>query len=170
MTSRHAIAAFTVALAFAGAARAHVAIVEASGLPGGAMTVTFRISHGCKTLATTGLRVELPPGVVAQTIAKPGWNTVVSPATASAPATVTWRGGPSPERTADTFPLGLRLPSAAGPLYFPADQICGDQTVRWGEIPPRGSTTGALSHPAPVLIVGDAPAAPTGMAVHHHDP
>ena len=117
---------------------------------------------------TTALRIEIPAGVsIANPQPKPGWDLSVERAT-GAPHTITaivWTGGLPADRF-DEFLILTKLPSAAGPLAFPAIQSCGAKQNRWVEIP-----TPALarpSHPAPRMTLTSPTPAPEAGHDHHN--
>jgi uncharacterized protein YcnI len=151
--------------AAATAAQAHIVLQETEAKAGAYYVAAFRVGHGCEGQATTALSIELPEGVEeAKPQPKPGF------AFERSGRTVTWRG-----RVADSefelFPLLVKLPAKAGPLYFPAVQTCGAVQQRWIEIPAPGAAWTSVPHPAPVVTLtgGGAPAAAADpMAGHVH--
>jgi len=149
-------------------ARAHVAADPAEAPAGSYQAIRFRVGHGCGEAATTALRIELPAELAqARPQPKPGWTLTLTrdpppPGGEARTAAVTWRGE-LPADQFDEFALLVRLPQAAGPLYFPTVQTCGAEESQWIEIPDPGET--GLDHPAPSVRVTPAVADPNA---HHH--
>jgi hypothetical protein len=161
----------------AGPAAAHV-VFAAPEAPAGAYYVgALRIGHGCAGSPTVRLRVEIPDGVViARPQAKPGWSVAVEREPLARPVVsdgrevrervnaVTWTGRLADEEF-DEFGLLMKLPAAAGPLYFPLVQTCDQGERRWTEVPAAGQAWHDLKNPAPMLTMVGADGG--GHAVHH---
>jgi uncharacterized protein YcnI len=152
----------------AGGASAHVSLLPTTASSGSYQVLRFGVGHGCDGATTTALRIEIPAGVsIANPQPKPGWDLSVERAT-GAPDTITaivWTGGLPADRF-DEFLILTKLPSAAGPLAFPAIQSCGAKQNRWVEIP-----TPALarpSHPAPRMTLTSPTPAPEAGHDHHN--
>lgn len=159
--------------ATAAVAQAHVTFAPAQATAGGYYVGELRVTHGCAGAATTALRVEIPPGIVAaKPQPKPGWTLEVEREPLARPVrgesgallrdrvkAVTWRGR-LPDDEFDTFGLMLRPPAAPGPLYFPTVQTCGAAETRWTDIPAPGQAWRDAPHPAPTLTI--TPAGPGG--------
>lgn len=157
-------------IGWAGAAQAHVSADPAMAEAGAYQVVRFRVGHGCDdSQATTGLRIEIPPGVAAaRPQPKTGWSLEIEsgqgPDGKSAVRAITWRGR-LPADQFDEFAVLFHLPATSGPLYFPAVQTCGPQENRWTEIPDPGGSRPPSSRPAPVLHLMPAAAPSSG---HQH--
>jgi hypothetical protein len=139
------------ALLAAPLAHAHITIAPATAPAGAYQTLVFKVGHGCAGSATTGITVQLPEGVTAKPMPKPGWTIAL------APREISWRGGPLPDAYYDEFTLQARLPDAPGRLVFKVGQQCEKGRTDWADITPESKT------PAPVLEV-----TPAAMPMHHH--
>jgi len=135
------------------AALAHVIAQPNTAVAGTSFTAGFMVMHGCDGSPTVALRIKLPEGVTAvKPLPKEGW-TVTEVA-----GEVTWRGGPLPAKTHDTFGIALKLPDTPGrTLHFLATQKCQQGSERWIEIPAAGQTTKDLHNPAPFITLTPAP-------------
>jgi uncharacterized protein YcnI len=163
------------ALLAAPLAHAHVTIAPASAPAGAYQTLVFKVGHGCDGSATTGITVQLPEGVTAKPMPKPGWTISLAEGRLAAPlqqhgktvATavreITWRGGPLPDAYYDEFTVQAKLPDAPGRYVFKVGQQCEKGRVDWADVAPADGP--AAKTPAPVLEV-----TPAGMAMpmHHH--
>ncbi len=163
------IIACIAALGFVGVAEAHIVLAEDHAGAGGYYAGYFRVGHGCEGRATTSIRVSLPESVItARPQAKPGWTVTVEKAALAQPAkgegghdltervaAVTWTGTLDPDFF-DEFGLLMKLPDAAGALYFPTVQRCGDAEIAWTDIPAAGQAWHDVPHPAPVLTLAAA--------------
>jgi uncharacterized protein YcnI len=163
-----------VLLALAGTAQAHVTVDPKAAPAGGFQVVRFRVGHGCHdTATTTGLSIQLPPGVAAvRPQPKAGWTLTIDRSSPRNVTAVTWRGQLPPDQF-DEFAIYLRLPATAETLYFPTAQSCGDELESWTEIPSPGQDSHALRRPAPALQLTPAgsPASqpsPSPDDGHHH--
>ena len=153
-----ALAVCTGLVAVAPAA-AHVTLDLAEAPADSHVRVAIRIPHGCAGAATTGIRLQVPPGLRSVKPApKPGWALTVlsgeqprgaAPAAAGAPGEhgeeptvreVAWRGGPLPDAWYDEFVLVFRTPATPDEtLWFPFVQECeGGAVGRWIERPQPG--------------------------------
>ena len=152
-------ALWIAALFAAPLAHAHITIAPASAPAGAYQTLVFKVGHGCDGSATTGITVQLPEGVTAKPMPKPGWtiNLVAGKTIASAVREITWRGGPLPDAYYDEFTLQAKLPDATGTYVFKVGQQCEKGRVDWADVTPASKT------PAPVLEV-----TPAAMTMHHH--
>jgi uncharacterized protein YcnI len=153
---------------------AHIVIAEAEGQAGSYHVAAFRVGHGCNGSPMVSLRIEIPSSITgAKPQAKPGWIMRVERASLAQPiagengipqsqrvSAVTWMGRLDSDQF-DEFKLLVKLPDAAGPLYFPALQRCEQGEAAWMQIPARGQSWHDLKQPAPMLQVtkGAAPAA-----------
>lgn len=148
--------AVLAALAAAGPAAAHV-VLDASEAPADSFVrVALRVGHGCGGgAATTGVRLEVPPGLLGVRPApKPGWTISFVPderGEGRPPREIVWRGGPLDDRFFDDFPLVFRTPDRPGEtLFFPVVQECeGGAVSRWTERPEPGRSE--PQRPAPPL-------------------
>jgi uncharacterized protein YcnI len=160
-------------------AGAHVVLNPGQAAPGAYYAGAFRVSHGCSGSPTVSLRVTIPAGVVtAKPRPKAGWTLSIEREPLAQPVkgeggqtlrervkAVTWRGR-LPDDEFDEFGLMMKLPDAAGPLYFPAVQTCESGENRWVEIPVPGAARPAT--PAPKLDVTAAAHGDAMAGMHHH--
>jgi periplasmic copper chaperone A len=164
-------------LALSAPAAAHIVFAEPQAAAGGYYAGFLRVSHGCGASPTTAVRVEIPAGIVsARPQPKPGWTLSIEreplpkPITAEGGATITERvrsvtwTGTLPADQFDQFGLMLKLPDAAGPLYFPTRQTCASGSNAWTAIPVSPEAWHATPNPAPMLTVR----APEPAAHAHH--
>lgn len=144
-------ALWIAALFAAPLAHAHITVAPATAPAGAYQTLVFKVGHGCAGSATTGITVQLPEGVTAKPMPKPGWTITL------APREIAWRGGPLPDAYYDEFTLQARLPDAPGRLVFKVGQQCEKGRTDWADTTPESKT------PAPVLEV-----TPSASPLHHH--
>ena len=144
-------ALWIAALFAAPLAHAHITVAPATAPAGAYQTLVFKVGHGCAGSATTGITVQLPEGVTAKPMPKPGWTIAL------APREISWRGGPLPDAYYDEFTLQAKLPDAPGRLVFKVGQQCEKGRMDWADVAPESKT------PAPVLEV-----TPAAMPMHHH--
>jgi uncharacterized protein YcnI len=168
--------ATAAALALPAVASAHIVFATAQAPAGTSFTGALRVGHGCAGSATVSLRVEIPEGVLsAKPQAKPGWTINVEHLPLKTPvpgeggkmqtervSAITWTGA-LPDDEFDDFAVLLKLPKAAGVLYFPATQVCQSGRADWKDIPVAGQAWHDVAHPAPVLTVTDGMAGMPGM-------
>ncbi len=159
------IAALAV-LAAPAAAPAHVVFATPRAAAGTSVAGALRVTHGCSGSATVSLRVEIPESVTgARPQAKPGWTINIDRVPLKTPvpgeggrmqtdrvSAITWTGA-LPDDEFDDFVVLLKLPKTAGPLYFPATQVCQAGRAEWRDVPVAGQKA---VHPAPVLTVTPA--------------
>jgi len=152
--------------ASASPALAHVSVDPGQASAGGFQAVRFRVGHGCEDVhATTGLRVEIPAGVLTvRPQPKPGWTLTIDHDGGRVSA-VTWRGD-LPADEFDDFGLLMKLPAEPGVLYFPTVQTCGADDAQWTEVPDPDAPGERLTHPAPALRLLPNTASDAG---HHHE-
>lgn len=168
--------AAAAALVLTQSAAAHVVLAEPHARAGSYYAGFFRISHGCGDEPTIAVRIDIPEGVtIAHPQPKPGWRLTIERAPLPAPlqseggpitervAAITWRGR-LPADEFDQFGVMLRLPDAAGPLYFPVTQTCAHSERRWADIPGPNQAWHDVANPAPVLMLE----APETMEMDHH--
>ncbi len=155
--------------AIASPASAHIVFAQPEAAAGSYYAGFLRVGHGCGDSATTAIRVEMPealPSVRPQP--KPGWTLEIerkrldTPVAAEGGGTITervsavvWKGR-LPADQFDQFGLLMKLPAAAGPLYFPTTQSCETGSNGWTAIPPSPDLWHSLPRPAPMLNVTDA--------------
>ncbi|SDF40724.1 hypothetical protein SAMN05428966_11559 [Massilia sp. PDC64] len=144
-------AIWIVALLAAPLAHAHITVAPATAPAGAYQTLVFKVGHGCAGSATTGITVQLPEGVTAKPMPKPGWTIAL------APREIAWRGGPLPDAYYDEFTVQAKLPDAPGRYVFKVGQQCEKGRMDWADVNPESKT------PAPVLEV-----TPAAMPMHHH--
>ena len=173
MIRSFALLAAVTALAPPAAASAHVVFADAKAAAGSTVVSALRIGHGCNGSATVSLRVEIPDSVMAaRPQAKPGWTIAIERTPLKTPmpgeggkmqtdrvSAITWTGD-LPDDEFDDFVMQVKLPKAAGPVYFPATQVCRSGRADWRDIPVAGQ---ASAHPAPVLMLTDGMAAMPDM-------
>ena len=138
-------------------ASAHVVLTGTSAPAGAYYAAVFRVGHGCGGSATTAVTVHLPDSIPApHPQPKAGWTIETTRAPDSQRVVaVTWRGL-LPSEEFDDFGLLMKLPDTPGDLVLPVTQTCTDAVSEW-----NGATPG---RPAPILHIGEAPAA----AMDHH--
>jgi copper(I)-binding protein len=134
-----------------GAASAHVGIDPPVAETGVNWRGTVRVGHGCDAAATTAVELKMPSGVTAVSAqAKTGWNVALTP------RQVTWTASQGqslgPADSGD-FPLELRVPAAAGPVWLTAIQRCGAASAEWSQVPAQGTSTEGMKAPAVLLQV-----------------
>lgn len=154
------------ALILPATAGAHVVFDQPQAAAGGYYAGFLRVTHGCGDSPTLSVRVELPAGVVsAHPQPKPGWTLRIERAPLAAPikgeggaaittrvVAVSWTGR-LPADEFDQFGLALKLPDAAGPLYFPTTQRCEQGVNAWTAIPASPEQWHATPSPAPMLML-----------------
>jgi uncharacterized protein YcnI len=165
----HATALAAVLLATAsGSAFAHITLETPTAPASGTYKAILRVPHGCAGAATTGLRVQIPEGVMeVKPMPKPGWAIAIKRAKLSKPyssegTTVTegvveidWSGGSLPDDYYDEFVFRAKLPDSAGKtIHFPTIQVCGGTEIKWIEIPAEGQDADSLENPAPGVKLG----------------
>lgn len=146
-----------------GPAWAHVEVTPVEAPESSTQELVFGFHHGCGGLATTGLDIQMPPGVTVISAGGPdGWESIVTH-DPDAGTVVTWSGPAVPDGQEAEFPLEVTLPVGAGTaLYFPTVQRCGsDAENRWIEVPGDGQTTDDLEEPAPAVLLVANPDATT---------
>jgi uncharacterized protein YcnI len=166
-------------LALAGPAAAHVTVNPNTATPGGFSKVTFRVPNEMDNADTTKLEVSLPidTAPVASVSVKPvpGWTAVTVKSKLATPlkahdseiteavSKITWTaqaGSVIKPGQFQEFDVSLGpLPETGDKMVFKALQTYSNGTVvRWIDEP---TTDGAEpEHPAPVLKLAAAPAAP----------
>ena len=176
-----AAAAALLALAPAPAA-AHVTFETPQARPNATYKATLRIPHGCGSLPTLKVRVQIPEGVIAvKPMPRGGWTIdlvkgayadtyrLQGSAVTEGVKEIVWSGS-LPDDHYDEFVFQARITESLKPgstVYFPTIQECAGAAERWVEIPADGQNAHALKHPAPGLriIAGPTAAAPTAFTV-----
>ena len=160
------IGLFAASLSLASPAAAHVVFSETQAQAGGYYTGFLRVTHGCGDSPTVSFQVTIPDGVIsARPQPKAGWTLRIDKAPLAQPITgeggssikervtaITWTGR-LPADQFDEFGLSLKLPAAAGPLYFPAVQRCEKGENAWTTIPSSPEHWHHVPNPAPILIL-----------------
>jgi periplasmic copper chaperone A len=151
---------------------AHVTLETAQAAPNSTYKGVLRVPHGCKSEATTTIRIQIPEGVIAvKPMPKSGWTlTTVTGAyaktydyfgtpTSSGVTEIIWSGGSLPDAHYDEFVFRVCLTGELGEeIYFPSIQQCATGTERWTEIPEKGQNAHALKSPAPSVRIVQAQA------------
>jgi len=146
-----------------GGAQAHVALSPPTAAAGSHQVLRFGVGHGCEGQPTTGLRIEIPEGVVsARPQPKPGWTLQIDHADGERVRAITWRGA-LPADQFEEFLIQVHFPAAAGPLAFPSVQACGATEIRWAE--PAAAGGDKPKRPAPAILLTPPDAQVGG---HHH--
>jgi uncharacterized protein YcnI len=154
------------------AASAHVTVSPGSAAAGSYALLTVKVPNESATAGTSKLELSLPaatPFASVSYVPTPGWNTELVRTTLSTPATVNgaeiteavtsviWTAEPGHEITAgqlQAFQLSVGPVPDTDSIALPAVQTYTDgSVVNWSE------SGEAAKHPAPVLTVGDTPAA-----------
>jgi len=171
------VAALTVATS---AASAHVTFAEPAAKAGSYYAGFLRVTHGCGSSPTVSVHVAIPQGIeIARPQPKAGWTLTMDRAPLAKPIPsesgglikdrvigVTWTGN-LPADEFDQFGIMLKLPSDAGPLYFPTMQICASGANAWTNLPATPDAWHSTKMPAPMLIVtAEAAAHDMGNMAH----
>lgn len=170
-------AALLLALAAPAAASAHVTVSPNTASAGSYALLNVKVPNESATAVTNRIELSLPvdtPFSSVSYVPVAGWTTDLLRETLPSPVKVgdntiteavtkvVWTADPGSEISAgqlQVFPLSLGPVPDVGSIVFPAEQTYSDGTVvSWVE------TGSGAEHPAPVLYVGDAPAAD-----HHGD-
>jgi len=161
--------AIAIAAIAPSAAQAHIVFADPQAPADGYYAGFLRVTHGCGASATTSVRVEIPAGIAsARPQPKAGWTLTIEKAPLAQPikgeggaaitervAAIVWTGS-LPSDQFDQFGIMMKLPSAAGPLYFPTTQRCVEGINAWTNIPASPEAWHATPMPAPMLIVTSA--------------
>lgn len=154
----------------AGPAAAHVTVEPSTTEAGAYAVLEFSVSHGCGDAPTTGLTVQIPPGINAATPTRDAlWKAESRVVDLDPPATdahgneVTQRvesvtfttREPLVDGLRDTVQLSVQLPEAAdgSTLVFPVIQRCEGAESAWIEVPGAGLDEDDLELPAPSFTV-----------------
>ncbi len=153
-------------------ASAHLVIENFKGRAGYNEFLTLMVPHGCGPLATTELRMKVPPSVALfAPEQKDGWKTEVIMRKLDEPIRrgpmvitevfdeVVWRGN-LPSNQLGAFRFLARMPNAVGTVVpFKTIQKCGDEEVRWIDVVDAGEPAWKMwvaPEPAPFVEVIDA--------------
>lgn len=173
------LAALLITLA-AASARAHVTLEAPEAKVGASLKAVFKVPHGCDGAPTTGIRIDIPEGVIAvKPMPKPGWTLAIEKGKyAKAYAfihgmtmsegvkSVAWTGGSLPDEFYDEFVMSVFVAAELAPdttIYFPVTQTCEKGEVKWSETPAAGQSPHDLKSPAPPLLLKAAE-----PEAHHH--
>jgi uncharacterized protein YcnI len=110
------------ACAFPATAFAHGTIRPALAAPGSTQDFTVVIPVTAQSPPVVGLSISAPAGVrvVSAASSPPRWSATVSG------STVTWRGGPIPPGSFDSFGFRASVPAAPGTISFSARELYTD--------------------------------------------
>lgn len=158
-----------------GVANAHVVIENFEGRQNYNEFLNLMVPHGCGPLATTEIRMKIPPSVpLFAPEEKDGWETQMIMRTLDEPIqrgrqTITevydeviWRGN-LPSLHLGVFKFLARITGPVGSVVpFKTIQTCGEKSDRWVDVVDEGEPgwkMWALEAPAPFVTVveGDGP-------------
>ncbi|QKR98502.1 YcnI family protein [Sphingomonas sp. CL5.1] len=153
------------------AAEAHIVFAEPEAPAGGYHAGFLRVTHGCGDSPTRSIRVEIPEGVIsARPQPKAGWTLAIEhqPLKAAVKgeggalvtervSAITWTGDLAADQF-DQFGVMMKLPAAAGPLYFRTVQRCAVGSNDWVNIPASPAAWHMTAMPAPMLLLRAATA------------
>jgi uncharacterized protein YcnI len=110
------------ACAFPATAFAHGTIRPALAAPGSTQDFTVVVPVTAQSPPVVGLSISAPVGVrvVSAASSPPRWSAVVSG------STVTWRGGPIPPGSFDSFAFRASVPATPGTISFTARELYTD--------------------------------------------
>lgn len=171
---------------------AHVTLEQAQFEANAMYKAVMRVPHGCESLPTTALRVQLPAGFQgAKPMPKVGWVIQTKKEKLTKPydnhgkqvtedvTEITWTAQ-SPEYALRDSEYGEfifrgRAAMPVGAAWFKVRQLCREGEKEgmnsWTEIPAQGTSTRGLKFPAALLHVhapAPAPAAHTQGSAHTH--
>lgn len=166
MIRQSAAALSLIAAALPGAATAHIVFSEPQAEAGGYYAGFLRVGHGCGESATVSVRVSIPESIItARPQPKAGWTLKIEKVALVKPivgegggqitqrvTAITWTGR-LPIDEFDQFGLSMKLPDAAGPLYFPTVQRCDKGENDWTTIPDSPENWHHVDRPAPMLML-----------------
>jgi len=112
----------TAACAFPAEASAHGTIRPALAAPGSTPDFTIVVPVTAQSPPVVGLSVSAPAGVrlVSAASSPPRWSATISG------STVTWRGGPIPPGSFDSFGFRASVPTSPGTISFSARELYAD--------------------------------------------
>lgn len=163
----------------------HIVLENKSALAGSSYKAVFRVGHGCKGAAITGVSVQIPSGFQgAKPYPKAGWTLAVQRGKLPTPyddhgksvnedvTLVTWTAASKEaalqETYVDEFMLRGKLVDTAGPMWFKVLQTCETGSNNWSDVPASGTETQGLSSPAVLLEVSAVPQAAPAHGQHKH--
>jgi uncharacterized protein YcnI len=113
------VAAAVAAGAFPATALAHGTVRPALAAPGSTQNFTVVIPVTAQSPPVAGLSVTAPAGVrvVSAASSPPRWSATISG------STVTWRGGPIPPGSFDSFGFRASVPATPGTISFAAREL-----------------------------------------------
>ncbi|MBU6465495.1 MAG: YcnI family protein [Burkholderiales bacterium] len=149
-------------------ANAHVTLEYQVANAGSSYKATFRVGHGCGASPTREIAVTIPAGVEgAKPMPKPGWTIAIEREKLAQPRSdhgktiteevrrIRWSAKTPadalPGDFYDEFVLQAHLPSQAGTIYWPVEQICEQGRMDWTEVPMAGQKLHDLKSPAAAL-------------------
>ena len=145
-----AVASIAAVLAGGGIAAAHVDPDPLAMEADTTATVAFGVEHGCDGSPTTGVKIQIPPGVTGvSAVDKPGWTATVTG------DVVEFTGGSLGPDTPDHFDVTLTAPEQPGTINFPFIQTCEQGELAWIEIAAEGAAE--PERPAPALKITQGP-------------
>ena len=152
-------------------ALAHITLAQTEAAAGSAYKGVLQVGHGCEGAPTTSVRIQIPDGVIAvKPMPKQGWKleTKVEPydepvkcfdqTLTEGVREISWTGGSLPDDWYDEFVFRARLPQAepGSVIRFPVVQGCGEDVIRWIEVPAEGQDAHDLPEPAPAVTITPA--------------
>jgi uncharacterized protein YcnI len=173
-------------------ALAHVTLENPTATAGDSYKAVLRVGHACtRSASTVALSVIIPEGVTnAKPMPKAGWTVSITQRKLSELETllgrainetvqeITWKANTLEASILDShydeFVLRVRLPDAAGALWWKSTQSCTEGKIAWFEVPAEGTATKGLKSPAALLElmprkpVTALPTVPTLPPVHTH--
>jgi uncharacterized protein YcnI len=157
----------------ASASQAHVGFVSNKAEQGSTVRFALKVPHGCGTVATSSIKINIPEGIqAAKPMPKANWDVKTSKATLTKPYeahgktvtedvnSLTWSNGNLPADFYDEFVFQAKAASAAGPVYFVVEQSCGNTKQVWQ------SASHDDAYPAAVFTI--MPKAEHAHSGHHH--
>ena len=132
---RAALALSAACAAAAAPAAAHVTLAERQAQAGGYSRLTLQVPHGCAGRPTTGLAVDLPPGLASvKPMPKPGWTLDVQRQGDNV-SRVTWTARTREDALADShydeFVLVATAPAEPATVEWPVEQVCVQGRSEW---------------------------------------
>jgi hypothetical protein len=173
--------AFVFLTVFTGVAHTHTVLEYQVATAGQSYKATFKLGHGCGASPTRQIVVNIPAGVQgAKPMPKAGWWLEVTREKLAQPYTshgrsitedvtrISWTAKTAedmlPNGHYDEFVLVGNLPSKAGMMYWPVQQLCEQGRNDWTDIPKPGQKLHDLKSPAAALEI--MPSAGAGAHAH----
>jgi uncharacterized protein YcnI len=135
---------------------AHVIVTPGQAKPGDQVLFSVSVPNE-KTVAMTGLRIEIPSGVgdVMPTV-HAGW-TITTAKQGDAVSSISWQGGEVPAEQRDDFTFKAQMPASASELNWKAFQTFADgSTVSWDQKPSATETESENDGPYSVTSVKES--------------